>query len=68
MTDEYMSALDWLSDYPDKDVTEATKQHSKSVIWMQNYRPLSRLVGFQIPLSVRHARWSTGLRESAFVC
>ena len=33
MTDEYMSALDWLSDYPDKDVTEATKQHSKSVIW-----------------------------------
>ena len=33
MTDEYMSALDWLSDYPDKDVTEATKRHSKSVIW-----------------------------------
>ena len=33
MTDEYMSALGWLSDYPDKDVTEATKRHSKSVIW-----------------------------------
>ena len=33
MTDEYMSARDWLNDYPDKNVTEATKRHSESVIW-----------------------------------
>ena len=33
MTDEYMSARDWLNDYPYKNVTEATKRHSESVIW-----------------------------------